>query len=241
MKKDEKSRRPYVICLMVTSLDGKILAEKWGDTPTMNKLAGKFEIVQDRIGIPAWIVGRTTMEKDFTEFAKPILKKGHQEISREDFVAVHHAKRFAITIDGSAKLGWSEPKIGKDHVITILTESVPDAYLAHLKDIGLSYVFAGKTTINLTLALEKLYSLFGIENLMLEGGGKINGAFLNEGLIDEVNQVILPIADGTIETSTMFEIDALKKKDGATLMSLQEVKKIEDDAVWLTYKVVGRE
>ncbi len=241
MKRDKKTKRPYVICLMVTSLDGKILAEKWGDTPTVNKLAEKFEVIHDKIGITAWIVGRTTMEKDFTDFAKPILKKGHHEVSREDFVATHNTKRFAITIDSSAKLGWKEPTIGDDHVITILTEAVPDAYLAHLKDIGLSYLFAGKAKVDLELALEKLYSLFGIEKLMLEGGGKINGSFLNEGLIDEINQVILPMADGTIETSTMFEIDNREKKGGATLMSLREIRKIEDDAVWLTYKVVGRQ
>jgi len=228
--------RPYVMCLMMTSVDGKILGEKWGDSRQVKKLRGKFEEIHELIGVNAWIVGRATMEKDFTDFAKPILKKGHQEIDRQDFVAAHEGASFAIAIDGDAKLGWEKPTMYGDHVITILTEKVPNAYLAHLKDIGVSYIFAGTTEINLPTALKKLRQLFGIEKLMLEGGAHINGSFLNEELIDELHQVLLPIADGTMKTSTLFEIDPKVKKKGATLLKLSNVQKMEDDVLWLTYK-----
>jgi len=49
--------------------------------------------------------------------------------------------------------------------------------------------------------------------------------------------LLLPIADGTIETSTLFEIDASVKKKGATLMKLENVKRIEDDVLCLNYKL----
>jgi riboflavin biosynthesis pyrimidine reductase len=221
---------------MMTSVDGKILSEKWGNSAGIKKLVKKFEEIHEVIGINAWIVGRTTMEKDFTDYEKPILKEGEHKVSREDFVADHKAYSFAIAVDGQAKLGWKEATMQGDHVITILTEEVPDAYLAHLKDIGVSYIFAGKKDIDLKRALEKLYKLFGIEKLMLEGGAHINGSFLNENLIDELHQLLLPVADGTIETSTLFEIDKSVKKEGATVMKLENVKRIEDDILWLTYK-----
>ncbi|WP_025145978.1 RibD family protein [Pedobacter jeongneungensis] len=228
---------PYVICLMMTSVDGKILGEKWGDSPQMEQLRGTFEKIHEKIGIGAWIVGRTTMEKDFTDFAKPVLKKGHQKIDRNDFVSAHQSKTFAIAIDGKAKLGWEKSTMQGDHVITILNESVKDAYLAHLQDIGVSYIFAGKDEINLKTALKKLRNLFAIEKLMLEGGAHINGSFLNEGLIDELHQLLLPVADGTIKTSTLFEIDEKAKKNGATLLKLEKVKQIENDVLWITYKI----
>jgi riboflavin biosynthesis pyrimidine reductase len=228
--------RPYVICLMMTSVDGKILGEKWGNHPEISSLRDKFEQAHEELGIGAWIVGRTTMEKDFTDFAKPVIKAGIQEIDRQDFVAPHNSGSFAIAIDGQAKLGWNEPTMEGDHVITILTESVADGYLAHLKDIGVSYIFAGEQDIDLNIALRKLRSLFGIEKLLLEGGAHINGSFLNEKLIDELQQLLLPIADGTIETATLFEIDSSKKNEGATLLKLKEVKQIEDDVLWLTYE-----
>jgi len=228
--------RPYVICLMMTSVDGKILTEKWGDSPRIKVLKDKFEQAHETFGIGAWIVGRTTMEKDFTDFAPAVLKKGHHEVDRLDFVAEHAGSSFAIAIDAGAKLGWNEPTIGGDHVITVLTEGVKEAYLAHLKDIGVSYIFAGKKEINLKTALKKLRNLFGIEKLMLEGGAHINGSFLNEELIDELHQLLLPIADGGIDTSTLFEVEESVKKKGATLLKLEKVQQIEDDVLWLTYK-----
>ena len=221
----------------MTSVDGKILGEKWGNSPKIEKLRGTFERAHEAIGIGAWIVGRTTMEKDFTDFAKPIVKKGRHQINREDFIADHKSKSFAIAIDGKAKLGWSAASMQGDHVISILTEGVKNGYLAHLQEIGVSYIFAGKKEVNLKTALEKLKRLFGIEKLMLEGGAHINGSFLNESLLDELQQLILPIADGTISSSTLFEIDPRKKTDGATLLRLKDVKKLEDDVLWLTYKI----
>jgi riboflavin biosynthesis pyrimidine reductase len=222
---------------MMTSIDGKILSDKWGNSPKIKTLVKNFETAHDALGFKAWIVGRTTMEKDFTDFAKPIVKESREQIDRSDFVAGHNADSFAIAIDPHAKLGWNEPTMQGDHVITILTEAVADGYLAHLQDIGVSYVFAGEAQIDLKVALTKLKVLFGIETLMLEGGGHINGSFLNEGLIDELHQLLLPIADGTIETSSLFEIPADVKKEGATLLKLEKVKQIEDDVLWLTYKV----
>ena len=230
-----ENQRPNIICLMMTSVDGKILSEKWGNSPQVKKLIRNFETIHESLGYKAWIVGRTTMEKDFTDFAKPILKKGHQDIDRNDFVANHQSESFAIAIDPHAKIGWIEPTMQGDHVITILTESVSNGYLVHLQDIGVSYLFGGKDEIDLTIALTKLKALFGIETLMLEGGGQINGSFLNEGLIDEFHQLVLPIADGTIETSSVFEIASDKKKEGATLLKLKSIKQLDDDVVWLTY------
>ncbi|WP_132529449.1 RibD family protein [Pedobacter psychrotolerans] len=231
-----KNERPYVICLMMTSVDGKILGEKWGNGKKMQKLREKFEQAHEEIGIKAWIVGRTTMEKDFTNFEKPIIKRGHSAIDRSDFIGkIDASGKFAIALDGHAKLGWKESTLHGDQVITILTENVKDGYLAHLQEIGVSYIFAGKDEIDLTIALKKLRKLFGIEKLMLEGGARINGSFLQAGLIDEFHQLLLPIADGGMETSSVFEIDPKIKGKDATLMKLKNVKQIEDDVLWITY------
>lgn len=231
------SKRPYIICLMMTSVDGKILGEKWGNSKQVQALTSSFENIHETIGNKSWIVGRTTMEKDFTKFEKPIHKEVAYPVSREDHVANHGADSFAVAIDGHGKLGWKSADMLGQHVITVLTESVKDSYLAHLQEIGVSYIFGGKDDINLHVVLEKLKTLFGIETLMLEGGGRLNGSFLNEGLIDEYHQLLLPLADGRIDTSSVFEIPEAARKLDATLLKLEDVKKIENDIVWLRYKV----
>ncbi len=227
--------KPYVICLMMTSLDGKILSDAWGNDPRIQRLRGKFEETHEKIGVPAWIVGRTTMEKDFTHFQAPILSQNTKSLGREDFVAGSNAPSFAIAIDSQGKLGWKSDTMHGDHVITILTEKVSDAYLHHLREIGLSYIFAGKDSIDLPVALHKLRTLFNIEKLMLEGGGHINGSFLNEGLVDEFHQLLLPVVDGRKDTPSVFEISDKKRKKDSILFKLRECQQIDDDVLWLTY------
>lgn len=230
-------KRPYIICLMMTTLDGKILGDKWGNSKEVQRLLKSFEEIHELIGIKTWIVGRKTMEKDFTMGAKPVFKEGAGDITRTDFVADKNAQSFAIAIDAHGKLGWNEPTMLGEHVITVLTEQVSDAYLAHLKDIGVSYIFGGKTNIDLHTVTEKLYSLFGIEKLMLEGGGLLNGSFLNEGLVDEFNQLLLPLVDGSPENSSVFEIP--QKKNASFLFKLEEIKKLPGDVLWLKYKTTS--
>lgn len=222
---------------MMTTVDGKILGERWGDSKQVEKLRGKFEEVHEMIGVKAWVVGRTTMEKDFTMGEKPIHKTSHEKIDRLDFVGNRNAGSFAIAVDAQAKLGWKKPLMHGDHVITILTEGVADSYLAHLRDIGVSYIFAGKDTLDLTTAVEKLRDLFGIEKLMLEGGGVVNGSFLNDNLVDEFQHVVLPLIDGTRDTSTAFDVEENVKKFNSRLLKLEDVKKMDNDVLWIKYKV----
>jgi riboflavin biosynthesis pyrimidine reductase len=229
--------RPYIICLMMMSVDGKILSQKWGNNPKIKNLLKHFEQAHENLGVPAWLCGRRTMEKDFTKGAKPLIKQGNQQVERKDFVGDRDATSYAIAIDADGKLGWEKSSLHGDHVITILTEQVADGYLAQLQEIGVSYIFAGKQKLDLHMALQKIHDIFHIEKLMLEGGGGINGSFLNEELIDELHLLILPIADGTKETTSVFEISEDLKKEGATLMKLEAVKQIEDDVLWLTYKI----
>lgn len=63
----------------------------------------------------------------------------------------------------------------------------------------------GASTVDLAAAAESLGKDFGIRTLLLEGGGHINGAFLQEGLIDEVNFLLVPGIDGRGGIVTVFD------------------------------------
>jgi riboflavin biosynthesis pyrimidine reductase len=61
--------------------------------------------------------------------------------------------------------------------------------------------------VDLTNALEKIATRFGVRTLMLEGGGPINGAMLHAGLIDEVSVLLAPVVDGRMGTAALFDLD----------------------------------
>lgn len=85
------------------------------------------------------------------------------------------------------------------------------------------------------LLLGKLKSLFGIERLMIAGGGHTDWSFLQAGCVDELSLVIAPLADGSTTSVSIFErADFLPEKAPAALF-LKEVRQTEDGSVWLRY------
>jgi riboflavin biosynthesis pyrimidine reductase len=230
-------KRPHVICHMMSTIDGRIIGANWGDAERRKVFSAIYEKCHESFEAQAWMVGRVTMEKDFTKGVKPEGVTPDKPIARETFIGDINATSFAIAVDAQGKLGWTNNEISGDHIIEILTEQVSDGYLHYLRQLGISYLFAGKETVDLTSALQQLGELFPIQTIMLEGGGHINGSLLNEGLIDELSLLLLPIADGTPNTPTTFEVSTYLQKKPATLLQLIEVQQLEEGVLWLKYRV----
>ncbi|HEV7766132.1 MAG TPA: RibD family protein [Thermoanaerobaculia bacterium] len=222
--------RPYVICHMLPSLDGRIVLRDW-KVPNATR---EYERTAATFDADAWIIGRISMEP-YAGKARVPSRRNRERIAREDFIAEHDASSYAIAIDPSGKLTWRENNIDGEHVITILTESVSDDYLAFLQSKGVSYLFGGKSRIDLAKVLQKLRAHFGIRKLLLEGGGKINGSFLAANLIDELSILVAPVADGSIGTPALFDVD--DRRSPARKLKLLSIEKRSGDIVWLRYKV----
>jgi riboflavin biosynthesis pyrimidine reductase len=155
---------------------------------------------------------------------------------KKDFVASHQGSTYAIAVDSRGKLYWQANSIDGDHVIAILSEQVSPEYLAFLQAQRVSYLFAGTHTIDLSTALTKLATTFHIKTLLLEGGGKINGAMLRAGLIDELSLLIAPIADGTIGTPTLFDtLNTETSPHAPVRLTLHAVEQRTDGILWVRY------
>lgn len=122
----------------------------------------------------------------------------------------------------------------RQHIVEVLTASVCDDYLAYLRNLGISYIFAGNTDLDCEIATAKLKQLFGIERLIIAGGGYIDWAFADAGVIDELSIVLAPSADGE-QQSTVFERTD-KSTNKAIAFTLIDVQKFDGNAVWLRYK-----
>jgi len=223
-------QRPYVICHMLPSVDGRIVLRDW----KLDNATREYERTAATFGADAWIIGRISMEPYAGKARVPARRNG-APIARKDFVAEHDASSYAIAIDPSGKLTWRASDIDGEHVITILTESVSDDYLAFLQSKGVSYLFGGKSRIDLGRVLRKLRARFGIETLLLEGGGKINGSFLAADLIDELSVLVAPVADGSVGTPSLFDVE--NRRAPARRLDLLSMEKLRGGIVWLRYKV----
>jgi riboflavin biosynthesis pyrimidine reductase len=225
------AERPYVICHMLPSIDGRIVLRDW----KVRNATREYERTAAAFGADAWIIGRISMEP-YAGKARVPARKGGGRIAREDFVAEHGASSYAIAVDPSGKLRWRAADIDGEHVITILTEGVSERYLAFLQSTGVSYLFGGKSRIDLGNALRKLRARFGIRKLLLEGGGKINGSFLAADLVDELSILVAPVADGSTGTPSLF--DVVDRRMPARSLRLLSMEKRAGGIVWLRYKVL---
>jgi hypothetical protein len=55
--------KPYVICHLCATIDGRILNDRWGKLPGPKDGGTLFETTAASLGIGAWLVGTTTMEE----------------------------------------------------------------------------------------------------------------------------------------------------------------------------------
>ena len=227
-------QRPCVICHMTTSIDGRVVVDGWPDS-VAKAVSRAYENIHGRYNAQGWICGRITMEEfaGGTRSAEEIARE-HTGPARTDFIAPGTHKSFAFALDAAGKLAWQSPDIRGDHVVAILGERVSDGYLSFLRNRGVSYVFAGATEIDLSLALKKIGESFGVQTLLLEGGGGINGSLLRAGLVDEVSLIVAPVTDGRVGTPALFDIG-----ENATpqRLLLKGVESLSDGLVWLRYEV----
>ncbi|WP_263559832.1 dihydrofolate reductase family protein [Paenibacillus polymyxa] len=235
--------RPKIICHMMASLDGKIIGDFFGEDRTAYFI-DQYEKIHTAYGSKAWMIGRISVQEHLGIGEFVAETKDVPNFPRTDYVTNNDADKYIVAVDPSGKIDWKnshitegrESSIG-DHVIEVLTEKVSDSYLANLQNLGISYIFGGKETLDFKVVVKKLKDLFSIDQILLEGGAVLNGSLLNEGLIDELSLLVLPVVDGSANSKTIFETDSALKNFKSVNFVLDDVEKLENEGLWMKYSV----
>ena len=249
---NEPKDRPYVICHMQTSIDGRI-SGKFFFTPAADAIYESDNDIRKGYRADAIMNGAVTCGEIYSDgflTTRPPAPAGSTSAAaeagtaaREDFAAEPYLNSYIVCVDTKGTLKWSGNSVSHRgappaHVIEVLTEDIDDGYLAYLRELRISYIFAGKTELDLPIALKKLKSIFGIERVLLTGGGQMNWTFLQSGCLDEVNIIILPMIDGNTASAGLFDRPASGKGQTAFAPSgfnLADVQRLPGDGLWLKY------
>jgi len=226
------SQRPYIICHMASSVDGKI------DGSSLRSVMrpGEYEALHSKLGGDAWICGRTTMQQHFAENG-PFVSATNTPAGPQPPYVARRSASYAISVDTHGKLRWSSNDLDGDHLICIVSERAPSDYLDMLREKKISYVVSGSSSVDLAQAVKLLSEHLGIRTLLLEGGGHINGGFLEAGLVDEVSLLLVPGIDGRHDIPAVFDGVADLKRPAVPL-KLKSVERREGDALWIRYEVL---
>jgi 2,5-diamino-6-(ribosylamino)-4(3H)-pyrimidinone 5'-phosphate reductase len=162
----------------------------------------------------------------------------HREGHRGWFTAVDGRGRVRNWIKdgavfGEAHIGW--------HLLVLAGRHTPPEYLAYLRRESIPYLVAGDGPVDLRLGLEKMHAKLGVTCVLSTAGGKLNGALLRAGLVDEVNVEFLPAVVGGRETPCLFDMAALEEDEGPTRLELMSAQVQAGGRVWARYRVVQGE
>lgn len=223
-------KRPYIICHMMISIDGRI------DCAMTSKLPGvdDYYTTLDEINVPTTVSGRVTAELEMAESGE-FVSKNKEVYGKEGFSKKTNADGYEIVVDTKGKLLWPNAS-GMDKPYLIITSTnVTKEYLEYLDNQNISWIACGYDSVDLVKAVEILAEEFNVERMGIVGGPKINTAFLKAGLLDEISILIGAGIDGRGGMPTVF--DGLDMDCDVTKLKLIDVEKFDSNAVWIRYKV----
>lgn len=191
--------RPYIICHMMTSIDGRI------DCGMTEKLKGTEEYykILDDLDISAVLCGRVTAELEMADKEKFSVKNS-EIIGIESFSKKLNSEKYNIIVDTKGTLLWNNYS-QKIPLLIITSEQAEKEYFDYLNSKNISWIACGKEKINMKRAMEILKGEFNIHRLAVAGGGTVNEGFLEEKLIDEISILIGPGIDGRKGMTAVFD------------------------------------
>lgn len=213
---------------MIASVDGRI------DCDMTEQIEGGNEYYEalEALDCPSMLMGRVTMQMHYA-LAEPFMAHDTTPIDHEAFHVARRAEAYCIGIDTHGRLQWGENEFDGQALLIITDEKCPKAYHDRLTEQGISWIATGRDGINLARAMALLAEEFGVERLAVTGGGHINGAFLEAGLLDEVSYMVAPGIDGRAGMAAVFDGIADKSRP-ATQLRLESVKQM-GETVWMRY------
>ncbi len=125
MMTDKKSR-PFVVCHMLCSIDGKIEGN-FMSAPESASCIKKYGDLRSTFGCEAVLYGTRTAAESFASGRVSDFQDKRMRLTAKDFVAENDADDYIVAIDADGILSWDGGYVEKKgrpraHVIEVLTE-----------------------------------------------------------------------------------------------------------------------
>jgi len=210
------SFRPHVIFSAAITLDGK-LATRTGDSKLSSK-KDKIRVHKLRSKVDAILVGKNTVKIDDPLLSvRNIKKKNPVRIILDSNATIRTSSRILKTCS-------------KIPTIIVVSKSAQKKNLQRLEKFPVQVIICGKYTVNVKKLLGILKKK-GIKNILVEGGGITNWAFVKENLVDEAIITITPYLVGGMHATTLVDGDGFSTITKSIRLKLKNVKKMKNEVV----------
>jgi len=211
-----ESFRPRVIFSAAITLDGK-LASRNGDSKLSSKI-DKIRVHKLRSKVDAILIGKNTVKID------------------DPLLSVHNIKKknpIRIILDSNATIRTNSRILktcSKIPTIIVVTKKAQKKNLQKLEKFPVQIVVCGNNTVSIKKLLVTLKKK-GIKNILVEGGGTTNWAFVKENLVDEAIITITPYLVGGMTATTLVDGDGFSTITKSIRLKLKNVKKMKNEVI----------
>ena len=160
----------------MSSVDGRLIDIRW--TAPYKAEHGELLKVYSTIGkeldTDAWMFGKNTL-RDLFPYKFGIKGHGISPDTPTLFVGERRSARMFIVSDPEGDLYLTSSTVRGDNILVIVGRNVTEEYLAHLRELRISYVIVSDAT-RLREGLEAVGHAFGIRSISVQGGGILTTA-----------------------------------------------------------------
>lgn len=218
-----ENKTPFVAMKYAMTLDGKIAAYT-GDSKWVTGEAARNHVQVLRKKYSGILVGIGTVKAD-----NPMLNCRIEEgVNPTRIICDSH---LSIADDMQCNI----IKTAKEIKTVVAYAKATEEKKKSLEEAGVILIQAGdKETIDLKLLLKKIGEM-GIDSILVEGGGKIHGSFLEENLVNKVYAYIAPKLVGGATAKTPVGGKGFEKMEEAKKMRDIQVQQLGEDILITGY------
>lgn len=219
-RKHARSGRPLVVLKAAMTLDGKV-ATRSGDSQWISSQASRARVHRWRAESDAVAVGLGTALADDPELTARV-----EAVPRQPSRVVFDSEA-RLPIGGKLVRGVADAP-----VIVVVSRAASRTAVQALESAGCEVIVAsgGNEAARVASGLDELGAR-GVQSLLLEGGPRLTGSFLEAGEVDEARMFIAPLLAGGREARTAVEGMGVERIAGAGRALASEVERIEDDVL----------
>src|SRR5882724_4011243 len=239
MKKKARSTAaplPFVYLNVATTADGKLAPASRHFVPFSSR-RDQQHLLELRAMADAVMSGARTVD------LSPVkLGPGGEKYRRERLRRGLTEYNLRVVVSGSGTLnpGAEIFKHRFSPIIILTTGRASKTRLKELQRLADEVKICGERELDFGFALRWLRGEWGVRRLLCEGGGEINAALFEAGLVNEAHVTLCPLVFGGRNAPTMADGRGFDRLAAAARLKIKSQKRVGDE-LFLVYKVLRLE
>jgi riboflavin-specific deaminase-like protein len=225
---------PFVFLNVATTADGKLAPASRHFIPFGSR-RDQEHLLELRATADAVMSGARTVDLSPVKLGPGGAKYRRQRLRRG---LTEYNLRVVVSGSGSLDPNAEIFKHRFSPIIILTTARAPRAKLARMRKLADEVKICGERELDFPFTLRWLRREWNVQRLLCEGGGEINAALFEAGLVNEIHLTLCPVIFGGATAPTLADGKGFDTLAGAARLELASQKRVADE-LFLVYRVLS--